>query len=146
MTCFQEDSEVKETKQTDELDLLDKKLSTIGLKEGSKQPQRNTIPTRLPTPKGPVPLRHKSAEQLNNHIQENTNNNKPPASIQADPPPPNAKRVRHSSIARLVKIPTRERLLSETDLQDKKVIIDTDPKKVQKESIARRREILIYVL
>lgn len=115
------------TKQTEEWNdteahLLDK-----------KQQNKNALPTRLPTPKRPTAQRHKSAEQLNNHIQENTNNNKPPPSVQSDPPPNSpGKRVRHSSIARLVKVPTRERLLSETTEEKKPAIDSNDLKKVRK--------------
>lgn len=84
----------------------------------SKQQEKKSLKTkttRLPTPKKIIIT--KSSEQLNNPIQEN---NKP----QCEPPLSPARRVRHSSIARLVKV-----VPSET----------TDLKKVKIEGVKKKK-------
>lgn len=79
-----------------------------------------TMPTRLPTPRRPVNYTHQSADNIHT-ITNTTTNNHPPiiatttavstaSSIQLGPTPPSSpgRRVRHTSIARLVKPIPRE--------------------------------------
>jgi hypothetical protein len=72
------------------------------------------IPTRLPTPRRPALSSHVSAEQFlnNNNMVDQTMTSTPTKTTQLDPTPPSSpgRRVRHTSIARLVKVPTKETL------------------------------------